>query len=106
MWKGEEYATAHYGNESDAFALSITIHRYASTGAAQDDLEKGFGMRPALPLPQQAYKGAELYRYASGGNVICQFNQYIIEIIPGPRSGVTQAAVMKALDAALARLGN
>ncbi len=106
VWKGEEYATAHYGNESDTFALSITIHRYASAGAAQEDVKKGFGMRPALPPPQETYKGARLHRYASGGNAICQLNQYIIEIIPGPRSGVKQTEVMKALDAALAELGN
>ncbi len=106
VWKGEEYATAHYGNESDAFALSITIHRYPSTDAAQEDLKKGFGMRPALPPRRETYKSARLYRYASGGNAICQFNQYIIEVTPGPRSGLTQSAVMKALDAALAGLRN
>jgi hypothetical protein len=120
-WAGDEYATAGFMLAANAayhprelarkglphIALRTTVHRYVSPGAAQKDLERNLFARPAMAPPKETYKGATLYRYASGaGNVICQFNKYIIEISPIPQSGIKPSLVMKVLDVVMAELGS
>jgi hypothetical protein len=114
VWKGEEYASAEFiwaaqtganpPAPSPYWALDITIHRYVSLAEVQKDLERGFRSRPAVAPPKEGYKGAALYRYGPGANVICQCGLYIIEISPLSHNDFTDSLVMKALDIALGEL--
>lgn len=121
VWHGEEYVSGGFVLATNAardprelawqritsLAFSMTIHRYASADNSQKDLEQGLDLRPAMVPPKETYKDAALYRYDSGaGNMICQFDRYVIEISPMPRSGISQSLLTKALDVVLAELNS
>ena len=126
VWHGDEYASGGFfllknpryppkeffrlngmSSEKPLPDLLVTIHRYASSGDAQQDLKKGL-FRNQGPLPKENYKGAILYRwlYSTGktGTVVCQSGSYIIEI--NPNNGDTNLLVMKVLDVVLAELNS
>jgi hypothetical protein len=61
-------------------------------------------LRQAAPLPKENYKGALLYRFASGGGtVICQSSQYIVEINPNVEAA--RSLTLKVLDVVLGQIG-
>jgi hypothetical protein len=120
-WNGEEYASGGFvllespryppgnfpGAPRQPFQdLHITIHRYASSGEAQSDIEKSLRRRPATFQPRESYKGATLYRYlgASEGimTAICQADRYIVEI--NSYSEGASPFIMNVLDVVLAEL--
>jgi hypothetical protein len=112
---GEEYTAgrfylakhprpAPYGPPGTFYAdLDATIHRSASAGDAQQDLERSLRLRQAPPQPQGDYRGASLYRSTSGGErVLCRSGRYVVEI--GALSEGGGPYVMKMLDVILAEL--
>ena len=86
--------------------IAVTIHRYASSGDEEQDVEKSlFRDRQERPATKEKYKGADLYRWRSGGGqVVCQDGLYVIEITPF-REGASPV-VMKVLDVVLAQLNS
>ena len=126
VWHGDEYASGGFfllkspryppkefsrlkgmSSERPDLDLDVTIHRYASSGDAQQDLKKGL-IRNQGPQPKEDYKGTMLYRwlYSTGktGTVVCQSGLYIIEI--NPSNGDASPLVMKVLDVVLAELNS
>jgi hypothetical protein len=109
-WHGEEYAAAGFILPNNPRYrpqdLHVTIHRFATSGEAQQFLEESLRWRQATPQPKERYKDATLYRYlgASGAvmTALCQAGQYIVEISPYSEGGIP--LTMKVLDVVLAEL--
>jgi hypothetical protein len=81
--------------------IFLTITRYASLAAAQKDIEQNLLLRQVMPQSRTIYNGAIPYNYTSGGTMICQAGEYIIELNPSEQA---TSSVMKVLDAVLAEL--
>jgi hypothetical protein len=84
--------------------LFVTIHRYASIGDTQQDLENSLRSREAGLPQKKIYKGAALYTYhTGGGTLICEDGLFVIEINPGNNA---RPFVMKVLDVVLDELNS
>lgn len=83
--------------------IEVIVTRFASSSEAQDNLKKELRLRQATPSPKEYYKGALLIRYASGGGtVICQSEQYIVEINPFVEAA--RPLTLKLLDTVLEQI--
>lgn len=121
VWQGEEYASITLSlkdktrfHPADMFPkvasvpiidVQVQFARYSSPADAQQALEKNLVLRPGMTPPVQNYKGARVFKFTSGpGNIVCQFQQYIIEIMPG-RDDIASLS-LKILDSILAELSS
>jgi hypothetical protein len=120
VWQGEEYARAGFALAKNPryppreflrarriplWDLEVIIARYASSSEAQAALEKSLSQRPAMAPSKESYKGASLYRYASGArNAVCHSGQYVVEITPFSEGA--GPLTMKVLDVVLGELGS
>jgi len=85
--------------------IEVTIIRFATSSEAQDELQNEMRLRPATPLPKENYRGALLCRFTSGGGtVICQSEQYVVEI--NPNIEAARPLTLKVLDVVLGQIGS
>ena len=83
--------------------IAFSVTRFDSPEDAHGEITKEMRFRQATPLPKEDYKGAWLYRFASGdGTVICQSGQYVVEI--NPLSEGARPSTLSLLDVVLAQI--
>ncbi len=84
-------------------ALEISLRRFTSSDDGRKYLVQTFLERPAADPLKEDYRGAVIYRYASGGGtVLGQDGLFVVEIDPVSERGGLVA--MKVLDIVLAEL--